>query len=144
MLPKSYILMGIIANNDNEIRIYYSSETSIGKQAYAYVVSSEKKVLGIDVSKTKVPGSHWAEMAEALNMGIEKLINREHPDFIKHYGNKNIDLDQHDWLRILENHPETLAFPIVIMGKKVIKIKTPSDFVKYMESDTRHIEDSNQ
>ncbi|WP_308992351.1 hypothetical protein QLS71_000850 [Mariniflexile litorale] len=130
----------MIATNDNETKIYYSTENSIGKQAYAYVVSSEKKVLGVDVSKTKVPGSHWAEIADALDIGIEKLINRDHPDFIKEYGDKKIDLDQHDWLRILENHPETLAFPVVIMGKKIIAIHSPSDFVKYMEPDTTNQE----
>ncbi|WP_445731403.1 arsenate reductase family protein [Mariniflexile sp.] len=133
--------MGIIATNENEIKIYYSSETSIGKQAYAYVSASEKKVLGIDVSKTKVPGSHWVEIADGLNIGgIQKLINREHPDFIKEYGDKKMDLDQHDWLRILEKHPETLAFPVVIMGKRMLMIKSPSDFVKYMEPDTTNQE----
>lgn len=132
--------MGIIATDKNEIKLYYSSQTSIGKQTYAYVVSSEKKVLGIDVSKTKVPGSHWAEIADGLNIEIQKLINTEHPDFIKQYGDKKIDLDQHDWLRILEIHPETLAFPIVLMGGKFVAIHTPSDFVKYMDPDTKNQE----
>lgn len=132
--------MGMIATNDNEIKIYYSSKTSIGKQTYAYVVSSEKKVLGVDVSKTKVPGSHWAEIADGLNIEIKKLINTEHPDFVKQYGDKKIDLDQKDWLLILENHPETLAFPIVIIGKKIIAIHSPSDFVKYMNLDTKNQE----
>ncbi|CAH8282140.1 hypothetical protein EV196_110113 [Mariniflexile fucanivorans] len=128
--------MGMIATNDNEIKLYYSSETSIGKQTYAYVTSSEKKVLGVDVSKTNIPGSHWAEIADGLNIEIHKLINTEHPNFVKNYGDKSIDLDQHDWLRILEKHPETLAFPIAIIGKKMVAIHSPSDFVKYMEPDT--------
>ncbi|MFD2290000.1 arsenate reductase family protein [Mariniflexile gromovii] len=126
----------MIATNNNEIKLYYSSETSIGKQTYAYVVSSEKKVLGVDISKTKVPGSHWVEIADGLNIEIQKLINMEHPDFIKQYGDKCIDLDQHDWLRILEKHPETLAFPVVIMEGKFIAIHSPSDFAKYLNPDT--------
>ncbi|ALJ03701.1 hypothetical protein APS56_00405 [Pseudalgibacter alginicilyticus] len=129
--------MGMIATKENEIKLYYSSETPIGKQAYAYVSSSKKKVSAIDVSKTKVPGSHWVEIAHGLNLEVQKLINRNHPDFIKQYGNKTIDLDQHDWLRILESHPETLAFPIAITGTKLIAIHTPSDFVKYIDSDAK-------
>lgn len=130
----------MITRNNNEIRIYFSSETSIGKQAYAYVNASEKKVLGVDVSKTKVPGSHWAEIADGLNIKIRELVNTKHPDFIKEYGDKKIDLDQHDWLRILEKHPETLAFPVVIMENKTMAIHTPSDFVKYMDPDTTNQE----
>ncbi|WP_372752539.1 arsenate reductase family protein [Mariniflexile sp.] len=128
----------MIATKDNQIKLYYSSETSIGKQTYAYVVSSEKKVLAIDVSKTKVPGSHWVEIADGLDIEINKLINRDHPDFVNQYGNKAIDLDQHDWLRILENHPETLAFPVVIMADKIVAIHSPSDFVKYMDPDSKN------
>lgn len=125
--------MGMISTHKDEIKLYYSSENAIGKQTYAYVSSSHKKVLGIDISKTKVPGSHWAEIAAGLNIEIQKLINREHPDFIKHYGDKKIDLDQHDWLRILENHPETLAAPIAIIGAEFIAIHSPSDIVKYLD-----------
>lgn len=127
----------MIARNNNEIKLYYSSENTIGKQTYAYVVSSEKKTQSIDVSKTKIPGSHWVEIADNLGVTIQHLINREHPDFIKQYGEKKIDLDQHDWLRILENHPETLAFPIAIMGEKTIAIHSPSDFAKYLDPDTK-------
>ena len=43
----------MITRNNNEIRIYFSSETSIGKQAYAYVNASEKKVLGVMSQKPK-------------------------------------------------------------------------------------------
>ncbi|MDO7172338.1 arsenate reductase family protein [Mariniflexile sp. AS56] len=130
----------MISTDENQIKLYYSSETSIGKQTYAFVVSSEKKVLGIDISKTKVPGSHWVDIADALGIEIQKLINRNHPDFIKEYGDKKIDLEQNDWLLILEKHPETLAFPVVIMGHRIIPIHSPSDFVKYMDPDSTNQE----
>ncbi|RKN78728.1 arsenate reductase family protein [Ulvibacterium marinum] len=128
--------MGIIASNDNEIKLYYSGKTSLGKQTYAYVSASAKKVLGIDVSKTKVTGSQWAEIAAGLNIPVGDLINTEHPDFIKSYGEEKIDLDEHDWLRVLEKHPETLAYPVMISGDVFRVLKTPSDFVKYMEPDS--------
>ncbi|MDB4293436.1 hypothetical protein N9954_08525 [Maribacter sp.] len=128
--------MGIIATNDNEIKLYYSSETSLGKQTYAYVSASEKEVLGIDISKTMVTGSQWAEIATGLNIPVGDLINTEHPDFVNAYGEEKIDLDAHDWLRVLEKNPDTLAYPVMILGDVFRVLKTPSDFVKYMEPDS--------
>lgn len=124
--------MGIIASNDNEIKLYYSGNTSLGKQTYAYVSASVKKVLGIDVSKTKVTGSQWAEIATGLNISVGELINTEHPDFIKSYGEEKIDLAARDWLRVLNKHPETLAYPVMILGDAFHVLKTPSEFMKYM------------
>tara|TARA_R110002167_G_scaffold222295_5_gene427235 strand:- start:74 stop:469 length:396 start_codon:yes stop_codon:yes gene_type:complete len=128
--------MGIIASNDNEIKLYYSSDTSLGKQTYAYVSASEKKIFGIDTSKTKVTGSQWAEIAAGLNIGVATLINTEHPNFINAYGEQKIDLDDHDWLRILEKHPETLAYPVLLIGNSFRLLKTPSDFLKYTKPDS--------
>lgn len=130
------MIMGVIATNKNEIILYYSSESTIGKQTLAYVSASEKKILAIDISKTKVTGTQWAEIASGLNVSISELINTEHPDFIKVYSNEKVDLEEHDWLRILDKHPETLVCPIIIIEDEFHMIKSPSDFVKYMESDT--------
>ncbi|WP_238934419.1 arsenate reductase family protein [Aurantibacter crassamenti] len=126
----------MIATNDNEIKLYYNSNTSLGKQTYAYVSASEKKVFGIDTSATKVTGSQWAEIASKLKIAIGELINTEHPDFINVYGNDKIDLSEHDWLRVLEKHPETLAYPVLLMGDTCRVIKTPSEMVQYFEPDS--------
>lgn len=130
------MIMGVIATNKNEINLYYSSESTIGKQTLAYVSASEKKLLAIDISKTKVTGTQWAEIASGLNIPVRELINTEHPDFLKEFGNEKVDLDKDDWLKILDKHPETLVCPVIIIGNKFHMIKSPSDFVKYMESDT--------
>ncbi len=42
----------------------------------------------------------------------------------------------HDWLKILENEPQLLTFPIVILGDKFIQLKSASDFKKYIEVDS--------
>ncbi len=128
--------MGIISTNKGEIKLFYNSESSLGKQIYAYVTASDKKVLSIDTAKTKVPGSHWTEIAAKLNIPIKELINTQHPDFINIYGKKAIDLDEHDWLKILENNPITLVCPIVAVGDDFRLIKTPSDFIGYLELDS--------
>ena len=79
--------MGVIATNKREIKLFYNAETNKGMQTLAYLKSSQKKVLDIDLSKTKVTGTQWTELAKLLGKPIKDLINTEHPDFIKKYGN---------------------------------------------------------
>lgn len=128
--------MGVISTDENEIKLYFHSENSIGKQIQAYVLASEKKVLAIDISKTNVTGTQWTELAEGLGMPIRDLINKEHPDFVKNYGNA-VDLEAEDWLKILDKQPEVLTTPIAIIGKKYIQLTSPSDFLRYIEPDSK-------
>lgn len=132
--------MGIIAKDENQITLYYNSKTSLGKQTLGYVESSEEDVLSIDISKTKVTGTQWAEIANNLNTGIENLIDQDHPDFNEAYSSDKVDFEEHDWLRILEKTPSVLANPIIIHGNRTLSIKNPSDFIKFIENDSAVIE----
>jgi arsenate reductase-like glutaredoxin family protein len=90
--------MGVIAKNHRQIVLYYNSDTLLGKQTYAYVKSSTKKLLAVDLSRTKVTATQWVEIANSLNLNVSELINTGHPDFIKNYGMDSLDMNEHDWL----------------------------------------------
>ncbi|MEO8774389.1 MAG: hypothetical protein ABI371_08710 [Gelidibacter sp.] len=128
--------MGVISTDNNEIKLYFHSGSSIGQQIQAYVLTSERKILTIDISKTKVTGTQWTELAKGLNLPISGLINKEHPDFTNHY-DKNIDLEEEDWLKVIEKHPEVITTPIAIIGKRFVQLRSPSDFIKYIEPDSK-------
>lgn len=128
--------MGTIAKDKREIRLYYHSGTSLGKKTHAYVASSEKEILTIDLANTQITGTQWAELASGLNKNISDLVNTEHPHFVEVYGSKKPNLDEHDWLWVLEKHPETLAHPIIIVGPNFYALNTPSEFLEYMETDS--------
>lgn len=130
--------MGVISTDKNEIKLFFHSENSIGKQIQAYVLASEKKILTIDISKTKVTGTQWVELAKGLGVSISDLINQEHPDFIKNYGD-HPNLEQDDWLKILDKQPEVLTTPIAIIGEHFVQLNSPSDFVKYIEPDSKDV-----
>ncbi|TDU39573.1 hypothetical protein BXY82_1600 [Gelidibacter sediminis] len=130
--------MGVISTDNNEIKLFFHSENSIGKQIQAYVSASEKKLLAIDISKTNVTGTQWTELAAGLGIPISDLINKEHPNFIKNYGDL-VDLEPEDWLKILDKQPEVLTTPVAIIGKKFVQLTSPSDFVKYIEPDSKDI-----
>lgn len=128
--------MGVISTDKKEIKLYFHSENSLGKQILPYVLTSERKVLAIDISKTKVTGTQWVELAKGLGIPISDLINQEHPDFIKNYGN-HPNLGDEDWLKILDKTPEVLTTAIAIIGNHYVQLNSPSDFLKYIEPDSK-------
>lgn len=131
--------MGVISTDKNEIKLYYHSENSLGKQTNAYVQSSGKKILAIDISQTKVTGTQWIEIARHLGVPVDQLINKEHPDFSQNY-DETINLEEEDWLKILDKMPIVLTYPVAIIGDKYVQLKGPADFVQYMESDSQGLE----
>jgi arsenate reductase-like glutaredoxin family protein len=128
--------MGVIATNNREIKFYYSSATSIGKQALAYVKASDKKILEIDIAKTKVTGTQWAELAEYLDLPLHKLIDTQHPDFIAAYGKAPDIEDPHDWLKLLANCPQAFQHPILVNGHTAIHIISPSDVAAFLDTES--------
>lgn len=131
--------MGVISKDNNKLTLYYNAESSIGKQCYAYVQASDKKVLGVDISKTKVTSTQWAELAEGLQIEVEDLLDKDHPDFTKIYGNEYLSLETNDWLKILDKNPNLVQFPVLIFGQKYYQLKSGAEFKKYLDADSAGI-----
>lgn len=132
--------MGVIAMDKKQLTLYYSSENSLGKQVHAYVKSSGKDQLMIDISKTNVTGTQWAELADGLGKNLGDLLNIDHPDFKEKYGDTHVNLNQDGWLKVLNKNPSLLKYPILVKGKKIIELKGASDFKHYMEPDSAGLE----
>jgi arsenate reductase-like glutaredoxin family protein len=130
----------MISTDKNMIKLYYSSKSTIGKQTYSYLKASFKDILAIDVTKTNITGSQWKEMAEQLDVSIGGLIDKNHPDFTKLY-DKNTDLDDYGWMKILDNNPEVLVFPIAIISNSYTQIKNPSDIEKKLKPNSKGIDE---
>ncbi|EGV44358.1 hypothetical protein BZARG_741 [Bizionia argentinensis JUB59] len=127
--------MGTIATDNEKVILYYNSENTIGKQAYAYVSTSNRDVLAIDTSKTKVTGMQWLEIASRLKTSLSGLVNQEHPDFQNNYKTENASLSEEDWIKVLQNHPNSLRCPILVDGKNFHFIETPSEISKYFDKE---------
>ncbi|MEZ4803416.1 MAG: hypothetical protein R2797_11645 [Gelidibacter sp.] len=132
--------MGVISTNNNEIKLYYHSGNSLGKQTLGYIQSTDKKILAIDIAQTKVTGTQWIELARHLGVSVDKLINKEHPDFSQNY-DEHANMEEEDWLKILDKMPIVLTYPIAIIGEKYIQLKGPVDFIKYIEPDSKGIDE---
>ena len=125
-------IMGVLAEDKKQMILLYNSETSIGKQTYAYANASDKKLLAIDISKTKVTGTQWAEIASKLNLNIGDLVDENHPNFIDNYGKNNVDLDSEDWIKVLQKEPVVLKGCIVLNGTESLVITNPSDLIPHL------------
>lgn len=123
------------AENNRQINLYYNSNSSLGRKCYALAESSGAKVLGIDLTNTKVTGTDWAEIADMLEVKVLDLIDQEHPIFRELYGEK-VDLNSTDAMKILEKNPETLIFPIAIRGGQAIQAKGVNDLNVLIRPDT--------
>lgn len=128
--------MGVIATNKRELNLYYNANSSIGMQTLAFVQASKKKVLAVDLSKTKVTGTQWAELADLLGISIKDLINTEHPDFIKLYGKDNDLEGDDDWIKVLQKNPSVVTQPILVNGNKAMQVNTPSDVMVFLDEES--------
>lgn len=127
--------MGVIATNKREIKLFYNAETNKGMQTLAYLKSSKKKVLDVNLNKVKVTATQWTELAKLLGKPIKELINTAHPDFINNYG-KNPDLhSDEDWLKVMENNPKVVTQPILVNGDKAVQIDSPSEVMVFLEDE---------
>lgn len=122
----------IFANTDKEITIIYSSEDRTGKQILAYAQSENLPIHEVNVHKTKVPSSHWAELAGKLGIEVKELVNTESSEFKQKF-DKDSDLNEHDWLSLLEKNPDVLRAPIVMKGEKVVMMSNPQEMLNFVK-----------
>jgi len=134
--------MGVISTHKDKITFYYNSETSLGERTLPYIKAADKELLAIDISKTKVTGTQWSEIAEGLGLKVADLVNKKHEQFKSIHGDSLIVMDTNSWIKVLQNQPETLAFSVVINGSTFQAIKSPGEFIKYISPDSANLDNT--
>jgi arsenate reductase-like glutaredoxin family protein len=131
--------MSVLAKNQRQLTVYYDSKSELGKKVRAHAESSKLKVLPVDLLQSNLTGTEWAEVAELLGVTVDQLIDQDHPIFKEIYGEKHVELDENDAIKVLEKNPETLVFPIGIRGNRAIQVKQSNDLKSLFDSDTGEI-----
>jgi arsenate reductase-like glutaredoxin family protein len=132
--------IGILASDERQFTLIYSSESSIGKQTLAYIESLEAEIRTIDITKTKFGDTVWVSMADEMKVPLEDLFSRDHPDAPE---DSNNDFSTDDWLKLIKHNPKLLQQPIAIKGKKIKQISTPSEVLQFFEVDSAGLEKEN-
>jgi arsenate reductase (glutaredoxin) len=121
----------IFASSEKAITLIYHSANHLGRQILAYAQVEKLPVHDVDLAHTPVHSVHWAELAQRMGISIKELINTEHPDFMQQFSGST-DLDDHDWLTLLERNPMILKAPIVMKGDKIVMMSNPQDMLHFI------------
>jgi len=127
-----------LATDPKQIVLFYNSNQKSHRETLAYSEASGKRLLSIDVSKNKVAGTAWTEIADALQLRASDLLHTDHSSYIKKYG-KHKDIDCNGAIKTLQKDPDMLIFPIAIQGEKAMELKLYSEMLAFFDVDTSAI-----
>ncbi len=131
--------MGVIARNDKQLTLIYSSNTRVGRHTLSYLTGIDEKYLAIDLAKTKVADTQWAEIAAALGVKIGDLVDKRELDI---ESKTTDDFGSNDWLKIIQNNDSVISRPIAIKGNRTKQIDNPPEILEFFEVDSAGLEQS--
>ncbi|PVW13207.1 arsenate reductase family protein [Marixanthomonas spongiae] len=129
--------MGEIARDDRQLTLIYSSNTRVGKHTLSYLQGIDEKVEAVDISKVKVTGTQWVELAKAMGKSVGDLVDKR---IMEEKGTDTSDFDTDDWIKILQNNNEVLTQPIAIKGEKTMQIENPPNIMNFFGVESAGIE----
>ncbi len=121
-----------LATDLNQIVLFYNSNQKSHRETLAYAASTGKRLLSIDVSKDKVAGTTWTEIADALELRASDLLHTDHSSYVKKYG-EHKDIDCNGAIKTLQKDPDMLIFPIAILGEKATELKLYSEMLAFFD-----------
>ena len=131
--------MGIIARNDKQLTLIYSSNTRVGTHTLSYLAGIDEKYLAIDLAKTKIGDTMWVEIAEALGVKVGDLVDKRELDIDSE---STSDFGTNDWLKIIQNNDFVISRPIVIKGDRTMQIDNPTEILEFFEVDSAGLQQS--
>ena len=131
--------MGVIARNDKQLTLIYSSNTRVGRHTLSYLSGMDGKFLDIDIAKTKISDTQWVEIAEALGVKVGDLVDTRELDISSE---STSEFGSNDWLKIIQNNDFVISRPIAIKGKITKQIDNPPEIMEFFEVDSAGLEQS--
>jgi len=127
--------MGVIARDDKQFTLIYSSNTRVGTHTLSYLQGIEEKIQTIDIAKVKVTGTQWAEIAVSLGKKVGDLVDKR---MVK--AENTSEFTSEDWIKILQNNNEVLTQPIAINGTRTQQIVNPSEVMTFFGVESAGLE----
>jgi arsenate reductase-like glutaredoxin family protein len=131
--------MGVIARDERQLTLIYSSNTRVGRHTLSYLTGLDEKYLAIDLAKTKVSDTQWAEIAASLGVKIGDLVDKRELDFSTE---STAEFGSNDWLKIIQKNDSVISRPIAIKGKRTKQIDNPPEIMEFFEVDSAGLEQS--
>lgn len=129
--------MGIIARDENQITLIFSSSTRLGTHTLSYLRGIDKTYLPIDLAKSKLGDTIWVEIAEALGVKVGDLVDKRELDIDSAV---TADFGTHDWIKIIQSNDAVISRPIFIKGEITKQIDNPTEILEFFDVDSAGIE----
>ncbi len=124
-----------LATSERQLVLIFNSDIKNHREIRAYAESAGRDLHAVDISKTKVAGTVWTEIADLMEIRVLDLIKTEHATFIEKYGeNHKVDCD--GAIKFLQKDPEMLIYPIVIKGDKAKEVQIYGHMQDFFGPDT--------
>lgn len=131
--------MGVIARDKNQLTIIYSSETRVGRQTLGYLAGTNKPYLAIDLVQTKITGTQWVELANAMNVKVGDLVDKRQLGLTDKETSR---FGSEDWIKIIRSNNNAISQPIVIRGEITKQITNPSEVMEFFDVDSAGLDQS--
>lgn len=131
--------MGIIARDDNQLTLIYSSNTRVGTHTLSYLTGIDKPYLAIDLAHTKVGDTMWVEIAESLKCKVGDLVDKRELDMEPE---STMEFGTNDWLKIIQANDAVISRPIAILGQRTMQISNPTEILEFFQVDSAGLDES--
>lgn len=131
--------MGVIARDERQLTLIYSSNTRVGTHTLSYLTGLDEKYLAIDLAKTKVSDTQWAEIADSLGVKIGDLVDKRELELSSE---STDEFGSNDWLKIIQKNDSVISRPIAIKGSRTKQINNPPEIMEFFEVDSAGLEQS--
>lgn len=128
--------MSVIATNEHQITLFCHSQHHLTTKCIAVAEASKAELQVIEIDKTKVTATEWTELADKLNLSLDDLLVKNHPDFEDKF-NSNSSLSEEDAIKLLQNNPELLVYPIALRGGKAVLAKNSTAILQLHKPDSK-------
>lgn len=128
----------MLLKNPTQINLYFNPKTALGKKSLAIATVNKAIVNGIDITKTRISQTDWSQMADMLNIQIQDLIDKN-SEFIAANSLGNLNFDNFDALKIIQNNPEVVTKPIAVYKDKILLAQHENDLLKLQSPDSGNI-----
>jgi len=127
-----------IATDHREIVLIYNSDIKNHREIFAYAQSADVKLNALDLQTEKITGTLWSEVASMLGKEVKDLVPTDHGAFVQKHG-EGITLDNEGAIKILQNEPDMLVYPVAIKGSHAIVAHLYGDITQLFGTDTAGI-----
>ncbi|AWX43211.1 hypothetical protein HME9304_00198 [Flagellimonas maritima] len=134
--------MGIIAKDDNQVNLYYNSNSINDKEANSYLKAFDEDLLAIDTANEMLPESHWAELIEGVDKPIKEIVDLDmlESDQVEQINASDFSIE--DWLTIIKNKPELIQGVIAIINGKFKHFNSPKSLISFVADNSSSNNDS--